>query len=908
MARNLKLNIKNAQLAEAFKLSSLKTRPKPAEALKEAPSTKLKTKQLEKIEPVEDKASGLNKPASAHSAIQTVTTAAQPADATAVELSKPTSKSSEPKEEKKSASAAHNSSPPPLEKKSPISVASPIRVKESTLARPKIPLDRNRGFSPLAAKNAASPTGLKPEQKKETIQTGSATRSNQAARRPPPKLPPGFKSRDEAIAKEDANQTNVLSVERVRLGPTGRHIDDFLPTKTTEVPQAKEKIVEKSKLPIAESIAPPTAGDSQEEAKGKKGGKGKEVGKLQRKASSLKSIETYLKGGSQERAWRKPRHKSAKAQAAPQSAVPSTLSIRLPISVKDLASEMKLKASQLISQLFMQGMTLTLNDLIEDDTIVAVLGSHFHCEIAIDTSREDRLAITDKSVDQEIAQSNEEDLLIRAPIVTFMGHVDHGKTSLVDAIRQTNRAAHEAGAITQHIGAFTARSAHGPITILDTPGHAAFSEMRARGAKITDLVVLVVAGDEGIMDQTKEVIDQARAAGAILLVAINKSDREAFDVEKVYRQLADANLLPEAWGGTTITVNCSAKTKAGIDDLLEMIGLQAELLELKANPAMRARGVVVEVQMHKGLGPLATVLVQNGTLRKSDSLVFEDEFGRVRNMRDERGEEIVQAGPSTPVAITGLSGLPRAGEQFICVANEKEAREITEGRRLAARTAPKRRVISDATFAPDGAVKKVLNLVVRADVNGSLEAVKTAIGQIHSDKVETNIIADGVGEVSESDVLLAAASKAVVIGFHTQIESHAEILIKQRGVNVQMYDLIYHLVDGVRLLMKGMLDKLKREDKRGAAEIRELFSSSKLGLIAGCIILEGTIHRNHQIRVMRDNQILHRGSIASIKRGKDDVKEVAKGLECGILPEKISDLQAGDILEAIEVSYLTQEL
>ncbi len=862
------------------------------------------------VERVEDKAAGLTAPPSTGVAVQTrsgaqtATVKAPASKSSAPSAIKKTDRSSESKpkmaEDQKSDASA------PLSKKAPISVVRATPVVDPLEARAKIPPPSDRGRISPSAKVMVSPIRPRSEPRADKAQVSNAARPPQSQRRPPPKLPPGFKTRDDALGQVENTQANALVSERIRLGPTGRHIDDFLPVKGVEPSLVKDKSPEIAK--VSPSSDTPIARDAPDDSKGKKGGKGKEVGKLQRKASSLKSIETYLKGGVQERTWRKPRHKSAKTQAAPQSAVPSTLSVRLPISVKDLASEMKLKASQLIAQLFMQDMSLTLNDLIEDDTIVAVLGSHFNCDITIDTSREDRLAVTDKSVDQEINQSNAEDLIVRAPVVTFMGHVDHGKTSLVDAIRHTNRAAHEAGAITQHIGAFSATSAHGPITILDTPGHAAFSEMRARGAKITDLVVLVIAGDEGMMDQTKEVIEQARAADAVLLVAINKSDREAFDVEKVYRQLADVNLLPEAWGGTTITVNCSAKTGNGVSDLLEMIGLQAELLELKANPTTRARGVVVEVQMHKGLGPLATVLVQNGTLRKNDSLVFEDESGRVRNMRDEKGEEIIEAGPSIPVAITGLSGLPRAGEQFICVTNEREAKVITEGRRLAARTAPKRRPISDATFAPDGAVKKVLNLVVRADVNGSLEAVKTAIGQIRSDKIETNIIADGVGEVSESDVLLAAASKAVVLGFHTQIESHAEILIKQRGVNVQMFDLIYHVVDGVRVLMTSMLDKLKREDKRGAAEIRELFSSSKLGLIAGCIVSEGTIHRNHQIRVVREGQVLHRGTIASIKRGKDDVREVTKGLECGILPENISDLQAGDILEAIEVSYLAQEL
>lgn len=907
MARNLKLNIKNTQLAEAFKLSSLKPRSGLTGAKKTDPAAKAPDPVSPKeIERVEDSAAG-------------VSTTPSSADAGLTVVSAPKQEPALPSPEKKIErtgsvtsrplvkGAELNVSTPVFPKKPTVSPAKSTSNDKETVVRPSPPASNEPVIRSTRVMTPSARAKAEGHLAKNSAVTNGQNRSTTGSRRAPPKLPPGFKTKTEAPVQGDGGQAQPVS-SRTKLGPTGRHIDDFITAQTADKPAVKG--VETVQTAAPTQVIEKTNREGPEESKAKKPGKGKESGKHQRKASSLKSIESYLKGGVQERTWRKPRQKASKSQAPPQSAVPPLLTIRLPISVKDLASEMKLKASQLIAQLFMQGITLTLNDLIEDDTLVAVLGSHFKCEITVDTSREDRLAVTDKSVDQEIAQSDVGDLINRAPVVTFMGHVDHGKTSLVDAIRQTNRAAHEAGAITQHIGAFTASSAHGPITILDTPGHAAFSEMRARGAKITDLVVLVIAGDEGIKDQTKEVIEQARAANAVLLVAINKSDKEAFDVEKVYRQLAEIQLLPEAWGGTTITVNCSAKSGKGVDDLLEMIGLQAELLELKANPTSRARGVVVEVQMHKGLGPLATVLVQNGTLRKGDSLVFEDESGRVRNMRDEKGKEVDAAGPSTPVAITGLSGLPKAGEQFICVVSEKEAREITEGRRLAgvARSAHKRRIVSDAIFAPGGGAKKVINLVVRADVNGSLEAVKTAIDQIHSDKIETNIIADGVGEVSESDVLLAAASKAIVIGFHTQIESHAEILIKQRGVNVQMFDLIYHLVDGVRVLMTGMLDKIKQEDKRGTAEVRELFRSSRLGLIAGCIVSEGSIHRNHQLRVLRDGQVLHRGTIASIKRGKEDVREVTKGLECGILPSNISDLQAGDILEAIEVSYLAQEL
>ena len=359
---------------------------------------------------------------------------------------------------------------------------------------------------------------------------------------------------------------------------------------------------------------------------------------------------------------------------------PKHLKVRVPITIKDLASEMKLKASQLIASLFSKGVILTLNDYLDDETTIQLLGHEFECEIVIDTSEEERLRITDKTIKQEIQETPPGELVLRPPVIAFMGHVDHGKTSLIDAIRTSNIAGGEAGAITQHIGAFKCQTPVGPITILDTPGHEAFSEMRARGADVTDIVVIVVAGDEGIRAQTLEAIEQARQAQVTIVVAINKCDKPNYNAENIYRQLADNNLLPEVWGGTTITVNCSATTKEGIQKLLEMLALQAEILELRANPNTRARGAVIESEMHKGLGAVATVLVQNGTLRKGDALVLASSWGRVKTMHDEHGKEILEAGPSTPAKITGLSDVPEAGSDFIGVKNEKEARELSHGR------------------------------------------------------------------------------------------------------------------------------------------------------------------------------------------------------------------------------------
>lgn len=610
--------------------------------------------------------------------------------------------------------------------------------------------------------------------------------------------------------------------------------------------------------------------------------------------------------------WRKkrPAHK-AKLTIRQEVQRPTSLSIRLPITIKDLASQMKLKASQLISKLFMEGVVLTLNDYLDDETTVQLLGHEFECEITIDTSEQERIRITSESIEEEIKQSPRESLQHRSPIVAFMGHVDHGKTSIIDALRKSKVTAGEAGAITQHIGAFRYQNNDKSLTILDTPGHEAFSAMRARGANVTDIVVLVVAGDEGLRQQTIEAIQHARAAGVQIVVAINKSDKPNFNPDEVQRQLAEQELLCEAWGGSTITVNCSALTGDGLDNLIEMLFLQAEVLELDADPSKRARGSILESCMHKGMGATATVLVQNGTLYKGDALVLGSHFGRVKTMQDENGREIEKAGPSCPVKITGLSGLPEAGQEFIVMKDEKAAKSVSEARLQEdqGRLHTKKGVsIEHLLQKVEGSEKKILKLVLRADMQGSLEALKSALSNIESEKVHSEIIFSGAGEISESDIQLASASKAVIVGFHTQIESHAEALIKQLQVQVFLYDVIYHAVDKVKDLMSGMLDKLTEEQNMGCAEVRARFKVSRLGVIAGCFVAEGLIKRNHQMRVRRGDEIIWNGRIDSLKREKDDVKEVKAGMECGILLNGFNDLEEGDRLESFEIREITQEL
>lgn len=688
------------------------------------------------------------------------------------------------------------------------------------------------------------------------------------------------------------------------------------PIKRIALPSKEAKTEEKKAAP-AKTEAEVKAKPAEEEAPRKAGSfKDYRDVRSQRKPSQKQAFDARDRMGlrdSDDERWRKKKLRKMGADERDELTIrPKELSVRLPISVKDLASEMKVKASQLISKLFLQGVAVTINDFLDDETAVQLLGHEFNCEITIDTTEEKRIQITSQTIKEEIAGTDPAKLELRPPVITFMGHVDHGKTSLIDAIRKSDLAAAEAGAITQHIGAFKCHSAVGDITILDTPGHEAFSSMRERGAVVTDLVVLVVAGDEGMRDQTIEAMNKAKEASVPILVAINKSDKPNFDASNVYRQLSEHELLPEAWGGTTITVNCSATTGEGIKELLEMLSLQSEILELKANKSARARGAVIESAMHKGLGAVVTLLVQNGTLKVGDALVFDRSYAKVKTMHDEHGKELKEAGPSTPVKITGLSDLPEAGSDFIAVASEREARSIA----LARLEEHKDKQVQKGKRGLEGFLeskaaaqeKKVLNIILRADVQGSLEALKQSLQKIKSDKVDLNIISLEVGQISESDVNLAGASGAVILGFHTKVESHAEGLIKAKKVVVKLHNIIYHAVDDIKELMRLKLDKIAQENDMGTAEVRAVFKSSHLGRIAGCIVTDGMIKRNQHMRVKRGGSQIWKGTIASLKKVKEDVREVTKGMECGILLNGFNDFQEGDILQSYEISYLEQEL
>jgi len=725
-----------------------------------------------------------------------------------------------------------------------------------------------------------------------------------------------------------------------RLGPTGRHVNDLLRKAQEQKQQAHRKKEEASQAaaaavdankqaparkvdkpqPASPHAKPKVEKETTEDAdkkgglnKGKKVRDFKDVRPAKKGTSSDRGFDARDRAGlreSDDERWRKRRGMKSGHQQEEQVIRPTELKIRLPITVKDLAAEMKLKSSQLIQKLFLQNMIYTLNDYLDDGTTVEYLGQEFGCTILIDTTEERRIQITDISVAEEISKTPSEELVIRPPVVAFMGHVDHGKTSLIDAIRKSNIASGEAGAITQHMGAFMCHTPVGDLTVLDTPGHEAFSAMRARGAEVTDIIVLVVAGDEGLREQTREAIAHAKAAEVTIVVAINKCDKPNFDPDTVYRQLAEIELLPEKWGGQTITVNTSATTGAGIQELLEMLALQAEVMELRANPQTRARGTVLESELHKGMGCVATILVQNGELRLGDAVVFESHYGRIKTMQNEHGKQLERAGPSHPVEITGLSGLPSAGDPFIVVKSEKEAKEIVEAREVGRieRQMRQRKAMNIDHLLAVKADKKILNLILRGDVQGSIEALKASIMKIESTKAEPNIIFTGVGEISESDIQLAAASHAVILGFHTGIEAHAESLVKELGVTVRQHDIIYHAIDDVKRMMTGLLDKIEEEKETGTAEVRALFKSSQLGTIAGCMITDGTIMRHHRVRVLRAGEVVWKGVIHSLKRVKEDVKEVKKGFECGIVLQGFSAVQEGDILQAYELIYRSQEL
>ncbi len=573
------------------------------------------------------------------------------------------------------------------------------------------------------------------------------------------------------------------------------------------------------------------------------------------------------------------------------------ITIKVPeeITVGELASMLKMTASEVIKKLFSLGVMATVNEVIDFDTAEIVA-----TELGAKVEKQVVVSIEERIIDD--SEDKEEDLQKRDPVVVVMGHVDHGKTSILDAIRNTAVTATEAGGITQHIGAYRVECNGQMLTFLDTPGHAAFTSMRARGAMATDIAVLVVAADDGIMPQTIEAINHAKAAGIQIIVAINKMDKEGANPDRIKQQLTEYNLVPEEWGGDTICVPVSAKTQMGIDSLLESILLVAEMAELKANPNRPAKGVVIEARLDKGRGPVATLLVQNGTLHSGDTIVAGTSVGRVRVMVNENGRRLKEAGPSVPVEITGLAETPNAGDSFDAVSDEKLARELVEQRKQKEKEEQFKayhKVTLDNLFSSlkEGEMKE-LAIVVKADVQGSVEAVKQNLEKLSNDEVRVRVIHGGVGAINDSDVMLANVSNAIIVGFNVRPDANAQATAERDGVEMRMYRVIYDCIEEVEAAMKGMLAPKFREVALGKVEVRTVMNLSSAGKIAGSYVLDGKITRNAQIRVVRDGIVVAEDEIASLRRFKDDVKEVASGFECGIGLTKFNDIKEGDILEA----------
>ena len=578
-------------------------------------------------------------------------------------------------------------------------------------------------------------------------------------------------------------------------------------------------------------------------------------------------------------------------------AVPET------ITVSELAQKMSVKAAEVIKVLMNMGTMVTINQVLDQDTAALVVDEMGHNVklLKADAIEEDLV------VEDEVGEA-----VHRAPVVTIMGHVDHGKTSLLDYIRRSKVASGEAGGITQHIGAYHVEQDNGDITFLDTPGHAAFTAMRARGAQATDIVILVVAADDGVMPQTKEAVQHAKAAGVPLIVAVNKIDKPEANPDQVKNELAQLDVIPEEWGGDTMFVHVSAQTGEGIESLLEAILLVSEVLELKSTREGNAQGVIVESRLDKGRGPIATVLVQKGTLRKGDILLAGLEYGRVRAMLNEKAEQVEEAGPSIPVEVLGLSGTPNAGDEAVVVPNERKAREVAmyrQGKSRDVKLARQQAAKLENMFSQmeEGEVG-VVNVVLKGDVQGSVEAITDALEKLSTDEVKVKIVASGVGGITESDVNLAVASSAILIGFNVRADAVAKRLIDEEDVDLHYYSVIYDLIDEVKAAMSGMLSPETREEIIGLAEVRDVFRSPKLGAIAGCMVTEGVVKRHSPIRVLRDNVVIYEGELESLRRYKDDVNEVKQGMECGIGVKNYNDVKTGDQIEVYERTQVARQL
>jgi len=686
------------------------------------------------------------------------------------------------------------------------------------------------------------------------------------------------------VKPQVVEQAEPLKVEKVT-------VVHEIPSETAEVavPVIEPQIPETRPVRVTEEEKP------KEEAKGKKKDKKeilKKVESLELKERVFKPVPTFR--GKRRGAKAAPAAGSKKTEITVPKAIKRVIKVSDVIQVGELAKRMGIKAGEVIKKLFGLGIMATINQAVDIDA-ATLIAQDFGYEV-------ERVGM--EIVEEMLEETADiaENKVLRPPVVTVMGHVDHGKTSLLDAIKQTDVAAGEAGGITQHIGAYHVKLDKGDLVFLDTPGHEAFTAMRARGAQVTDFVVLVVAADDGVMPQTVEAINHAKAANVPIIVAVNKIDKPGANPDKVRQSLSDHGLQPEGWGGDTIFVNVSAKQRTGIKELLEMIILQAEVMQLKANPDKHAKGTIIEAKLDKGRGPVATVLVQEGTLRVGDPFVAGVHYGRVRAMLDDKGAKVLEAGPSMPVEVQGLPGVPQAGEKFVVVSDEKKAKEIGTYRQMKQREtelSKSSKVSLEDLYnkIKDGEVKE-LGIIIKADVHGSVEALTESLQKLSTDAIKLKVLHGSVGAITETDVLLAAASNAIIIGFHVRPDVKVQALAEEEGVDVRLYSIIYEVTEDVKKAMEGLLAPTIKEVVLGRAEIREIYSVPKVGNIGGCFVTDGKITRGAMIRLIRDGIVIHDGKMASLRRFKDDVKEVQSGYECGIGIENYNDIKTGDVIEA----------
>jgi len=765
---------------------------------------------------------------------------------------------------------------------------------------------------PSESERAESAVKARPEPAEPA--TEEAPRTVEKEQQKPEKKPAGEaveKPREEKPQKATANRAKILGrVELPKVKPKPEKTERRDQPRRQEGKPAKPVARKAPEAPAAPTISPGEAPIADKEGRNRRKKKAKNAEGVDREArGGRRTKRDRMEVFEPERGGRARRQKKGgkkdrqpkQEQSVITKAVKRIIRISDTITVGELAKRMGIKANELIKELMRQGQMVTINHPLDYES-AALLASEFGYEVE-NVAFDEEVALEHTSL--KGVEEKPEDLEPRPPVVTIMGHVDHGKTSLLDALRATDVTAGEAGGITQHIGAYDVQLADRQITFLDTPGHEAFTAMRSRGADVTDIVILVVAADDGVKPQTKEAINHSKAAGVPLIVAINKMDKPEANPERVKQELTEFELVPEDWGGETIFVEVSAKARMNLEQLLEMVLLQADVLELKANPNKRARGAIVEARLDRGRGPVATVLVQEGTLKIGDPIVAGVHSGRVRSMTDDRGQSVKEAGPSFPVEVTGLDGVPEAGDTFHAAEGEKVSKEVAQHRQQKLREAElakTSKISLEQLYAKiqEGDVKE-LNVIIKGDVQGSVEALTESLTKLSTDACRLAVIHSGVGGIIESDVSLASASEAIIVGFNVRPEPKANTLADREGVDIRLYNVIYDAVDDVRNAMEGLLAPTLHEKPLGRVEVRDTFHVSRVGTIAGCYVLSGKVVRGAKVRLVRDNVVVWEGKMDSLKRFKDDAKEVAAGYECGIGLENYNNIKVGDIIEAFEI-------